>query len=68
MVSKHQIIKQFSSLPILRENEGPKKNKDICLRKIIKPIVHDCSLDFTTFASSIIMDLSILKTILDNLM
>jgi len=66
MVPKTSNHKKISPLPIWRENEGTKKNKEIWFRKVIKPIVRDCSSDSAVFAWSI-MDPNISKILLDNL-
>jgi len=67
MVPKTSNHKQFSPLSIWRKNEGLKRNKEIWLRKVIKPIVRDCSLDSIASASSNIMNPGIPKNIFDNL-
>ena len=65
---RHQIINNFLISSSEEKNEGLKRNKEIWLRKTIKPIIRVCFPDSVAFASSIIMDLGISKTLPDNLM
>jgi len=67
MVSNTPNQETVSPLPIWRENECPIRNKNIWLRKVIKPIVRDYSPDFAVFVWLIIMDPDISETLLDNL-
>ena len=67
MISNTPNQKTVSPLPIWRENEGSIRNKKIWFKKVIKPIVRNCSPDSAAFVWSIIMDPNISKTLLNDL-